>query len=261
MLARLSASRILDTNFTRSQGLSFNAPEGGIREILLQPDGYFFIGGSWSVGAPSPVSRLYPTNWVDSRFQLGYILPTNPNRIHALAFQPDGKIVGVGDGAVFRALTNAIIDVQAGVQMRWTNRTSAIAVQQDGKILAGGRFQKVGGLPRIDIARLNPDFTMDTNFNAVTIDPNSLSVTNPQSWGISAILLQPDQKILIAGEFGSLNGKPASSIARLNPDGLADDSFQAAVTLGGTTNAMVMNMSFDANGKLLVSGAFSEVNG
>ena len=43
----------------------------------------------------------------------------------------------------------------------------AMAVQPDGKILIGGNFNStVGGQVRNGIARLNPDGTLDTAFNA-----------------------------------------------------------------------------------------------
>ena len=42
---------------------------------------------------------------------------------------------------------------------------SVVVVQPDGKILIGGGFSTVLGVPRNRIARLNPDGTLDTAFN------------------------------------------------------------------------------------------------
>ncbi len=39
-----------------------------------------------------------------------------------------------------------------------------IAVQPDGKILIGGDFYSVNGLPRYGLARLHPDGSLDTTF-------------------------------------------------------------------------------------------------
>lgn len=40
-----------------------------------------------------------------------------------------------------------------------------------------------------------------------------------------AIVVQPDRKILVGGEFVSYNGVPRPGLARLNPDGSLDESF------------------------------------
>ena len=43
--------------------------------------------------------------------------------------------------------------------------SAATAVQPDGKILIGGSFSSVLGVPRNNIARLNTDGTLDIAFN------------------------------------------------------------------------------------------------
>src|SRR5882724_6949641 len=42
----------------------------------------------------------------------------------------------------------------------------AIALQPDGKLLVGGQFTSFNGVPRNQIARLNVDGSVDTNFSA-----------------------------------------------------------------------------------------------
>src|SRR5689334_22101206 len=42
---------------------------------------------------------------------------------------------------------------------------STVAVQDDGKIIIGGSFSSVNGVTRSNIARLNPDGTLDQNWN------------------------------------------------------------------------------------------------
>jgi hypothetical protein len=63
---------------------------------------------------------------------------------------------------------------------------SVITPQPDGKILIGGFFSSIQGETRLAIARLNPDGSLDTGFNANLVN------TNPV---VSAIALQPDGKI------------------------------------------------------------------
>jgi hypothetical protein len=61
-------------------------------------------------------------------------------------------------------------------------RLSSIAVQADGKILAGGFFTSIGGQTRNNIARLDATTGLADSF-----DPNANSIVN-------AIAVQPDGK-------------------------------------------------------------------
>src|SRR5450432_3347497 len=92
-----------------------------------------------------------------------------------------------------------------------------IVVQPDGKILIGGDFTTLspnGGGPvtRNNIARLNPDGTLDTAF-----DPNATGCA------VYSIAVQADGKILAGGCFTSIGGQTRNGIARLDANtGLAD---------------------------------------
>src|SRR5947209_6706449 len=82
-----------------------------------------------------------------------------------------------------------------------------VVVQPDGKILIGGTFTTVLGVARNNIARLNPDGTLDTAFN-----PNANSY-------VGSIAVQADGKILAGGTFNgasSIGGQPRNHIARLD---------------------------------------------
>ena len=52
--------------------------------------------------------------------------------------------------------------LNAGITGSYVNAT---AVQPDGKIIIGGIFTAVLGVPRSNIARLNTDGTLDTGFD------------------------------------------------------------------------------------------------
>ena len=99
----------------------------------------------------------------------------------------------------------------------------AMAVQSDGKIVIGGDFTTLtpnGGavVTRNHIARLNPDGTLSTSF-----DPDANN-------SVGVVVIQPDGKILIGGNFTTLspNGPAVftrNHVARLNPDGTLDTNF------------------------------------
>jgi uncharacterized delta-60 repeat protein len=118
----------------------------------------------------------------------------------------------------------------------------AIAVQADGKILVGGAFTNVGGMVRSNIARLHVDGRVDTSFNP-GMDPTFI--------GVIHLIVQPDGKILVGGNFRMLGGQAVTNLGRLNVDGSVDASFHPPGGLGG--NALALQ----ADGKILVGGKFA----
>src|SRR5438045_1972734 len=72
----------------------------------------------------------------------------------------------------------------------------ATAVQPNGKIIIGGLFTSFDGTVCNHIARLKPDGSLDANFNSGT-GANS---------DVNAIAVQPDGRIIIAGDFTSFAG-------------------------------------------------------
>jgi hypothetical protein len=95
-----------------------------------------------------------------------------------------------------------------------------LAVQADGKILAGGIFTTLGGRPRNYLGRLNADGSLDSTFD-------------PQADGtVVSLALQADGKVLAGGGFSTLVGELHNTIGRLN-DGTASPP-TLAIDEGGT---------------------------
>ena len=122
----------------------------------------------------------------------------------------------------------------------------SIAVQEDGKILAGGEFTTLapnGGaaVTRNRIARLETDGRLDQTLNLGVIGNI-----------VVATAVQPDGKILIGGFFTSVLGVTRNRIARLNPDGTLDTAFNP------NANEAVYAIAVQADGKILVGGDFTE---
>ncbi|PAT41511.1 hypothetical protein CK623_00820 [Vandammella animalimorsus] len=98
----------------------------------------------------------------------------------------------------------------------------ALALQADGKLLAAGGFTEFPvGEPASRVVRLNPDGTRDTSFT-----PPTISALLSHNQLVKHLAVQADGKILIAGNFGQVDGAPAHGLARLNADGSRDASFQ-----------------------------------
>jgi uncharacterized delta-60 repeat protein len=124
----------------------------------------------------------------------------------------------------------------------------AIHLQPDGKILIGGSFESVDGEPRANVARLNPDGTLDTSF-----DPGQAA----DSGYVNAIIVQEDGSILVGGSFYSSTYQNPSNLARLHSDGSVDYSFDPSLYLDGVVNAMALQ----DEGFIVIAGGFEVVDG
>ncbi len=122
-----------------------------------------------------------------------------------------------------------------------------VAVQADGKMLIGGSFSSVLGATHTRIARLNTDYTIDETFDVGTGANNN----------VRKILVQADQKILVAGWLSDLNGNPAAGkIVRLNSDGTIDGTF----TYNEPVLGNIEDMALQADGKIIIVGSISSVH-
>ena len=247
-LARVHPDGTLDTAFSLDAG-------GRPLVTLVQPDGKLVIGGSFtSVGGltRNSLARLNADGSVDATF--------NPNvngRVLALARQADGKLVIAGTFSLVGTTTrNAIARLNAdgsldtGYDPNANGQIGVLTLQPDGKILAGGNFTTLTpngattAVLRGYLARINPDGTVDA------FDPGASST-------VSAIVLQGDGKILLAGAFtafspnGGASTTGRSFIARLNADGTLDSAFTPLV------NARATSLALQSDGKVIVGGQFT----
>lgn len=175
--------------------------------------------------------------------------------VYGTAVQPDGKIVVTGsyvrvNGPSGPARNRAArVDGTTGVADAFDpdldSFTYCSAVLPDGKVMIGGAFTTVGGVGRNRLARLNADGTLDPTFNAqITF-----------SGTVYGMALQSDGKLLIAGNFSSINGVGQAYLARLNADGTLDSGFTPVLNSSGRCVAV------QADGNIIVSGQFNSVNG
>ena len=190
--------------------------------------------------------------------------------VEALAVQADGKILVGGDFTTLRGQTRDYIgrlnadgsldhsfNPRAGASA-YVASVSSLAVQADGKILAGGAFTTLRRQPRNWIGRLNADGSLDSSFN-----PGADDGLVP---GVNSLAVQADGKILVGGDFLTLAGQTRNYIGRLNADGSVDTSFNPGLrgiynTHSGITNGFVNCIAVQADGKILVGGYFAGLDG
>ena len=136
-------------------------------------------------------------------------------------------------------------------------------------LLGLGGFSNVFAQPKISTRDSAGLFSVPTfsaqgsydvsRFSLPTTDGGSaLDGFDPNANGtVHVVVVQPDGKILIGGDFTTLSpngGAPVTRnhIARLNPDGTLDTAFNP------NANDIVYAIAVQADGKILVGGAFTE---
>ncbi len=232
-LARFNQDGSLDTSFT-APALNVS---GGIYDLALQPDGKILV--PFWLGSSGTVYRLNANGTIDLQ-----IPTTNPREAEYL---PDGKfLISAGD-RVKRYNSNGSLDSTfTSVTTSGSDQILKLAVQPDGKIIVGGTFTSFGGQIRGRIARLNADGTLDSTFNP----------PGGANGNIHTVVVLSDGKMLIGGAFTGINfDNTKQYLARLNQNGSLDSSFAPVL------NAPVLGLRLQPNGKILIAGAMSSVNG
>lgn len=185
--------------------------------------------------------------------------------IMTIATQTDGKILVGGNftnydsisgyNCIIRFNSDKTLDTQFCENIK--NKISsgiirAIRVQPNGQILVSGDFYGAFGVPnRNHLVRLNSDGTVDEYFCNNAVDGSKFNNT------IHSIVVQPDNKILIAGAFynyGDTSGR--GRLIRLNQDGTLDIDFCNLAVDSDKITGTVFSTELQSDGKILVGGQF-----
>jgi uncharacterized delta-60 repeat protein len=132
----------------------------------------------------------------------------------------------------------------------------ALAVQEDGKILAAGVDFFNGGT-YFALARYNSNGTLDTSFGIVTT-----AFDFPGSFDrVFTVVLQPDGKFVAVGST-VINQFANFALARFNANGTLDASFGTGgvVTTGFGVSAEATSVAVQADGKIVAAG-FANLDG
>jgi uncharacterized delta-60 repeat protein len=196
-----------------------NNPDGIIRTFAIQADGKIIVGGDFTwigvgVSPRSKIARLIKTTGAsDSTFD-----PNANGTVRAIEVQPDGNILVGGDftyiGNQTRNRIARLYSDSAKADEFAPNAdgsVNSIVMNTDGKIFVTGDFMNIGGQPRNHIALLTSTLGTADDFNP-DIDSQS---------SVSAIAVQKDGKIVIGGDFTSVDSQPRDRMARFSADSAA----------------------------------------
>ncbi|MBK6484000.1 MAG: hypothetical protein IPG01_12920 [Chitinophagaceae bacterium] len=179
--------------------------------------------------------------------------------------QPDGKVIvagvayeyGSSAGAIVRYHADGSIDSSFGgdgkaLYLGWESYFSSIALQSDGKLVAGGSEFNFASYERdFLVVRFNSDGTVDNSFGISGKMLISFSQNSDED--AVSVLIQADDKIVVVGNGASNTGDRA--IVRLNTDGALDSTFSddGKLTLDSTEGGYITYASaIQTDGKILV---------
>lgn len=123
-----------------------------------------------------------------------------------------------------------------------------IALQTNGQILVGGSFNEVNGITNNEVARLNSDGSVDTSFSVGQ---------GPQSGGVNCIAPQLDGKVVIGGDFATVNNIVNYGVARLRTDASVDVSFRPTTFVTTSINRLAVQ----GDQRILVAGMIHLLSG
>jgi uncharacterized delta-60 repeat protein len=254
-LVRFAANGTLDTSFNPS-------PNGAVTGIVVQADNRIVVVGSFTTvsgTARNRIARIDDNGSLDVTFD-----PNASDRIAAIVLQADGRMVVGGAFTSFTpnltttsvtrsylALINVDGTVDANYNPTPNYNVNTLALQSDGKVVAGGSFSSVSpngattAIARNALARFNTDGTLDQNFNP---NPNAI---------VDALVALGNGQFLVGGAFTTLQPNATgtafarNNLARINSDGAVDQGFNP------NPNAAVTTLAVQPDGGILVGGVFS----
>ena len=254
---RLTASGALDPAFAPPLNTYALLPYRGRPTLLVQPDGKVLFYGSLYNG-PTGLLRLLrngqpdPT-WTPAAHDRGaavtsvQLLP-NGNLVVAGAPQRLGAVTDRPQGAgTLAGATGAVVPGFAPV-LQTTGVVYATALQPDGKLVIGGSFEEINGLPARNLARLLPNGAVDAPFTALA----------PATATVYALLRQPDGNLLVAGTFEQIGPQPGRALARLLPSGAPDPTFALSPALRPSApgdDSYLSLLALQPDGKILAVGS------
>jgi uncharacterized delta-60 repeat protein len=173
--------------------------------------------------------------------------------VWSVAVQPDGKILiggaftavnGIARNRIARLNPDGSLDAAFNPGSGANSDVQSVKLDSLGRVVIGGGFTSVNGTNRNRIARLNANGFLDTAFNPGTGASSTVWV----------VAVQSDNRVLIGGDFNSVNGNSRNAIARLTSTGALDDTFAPGTA---ATNGAVYAIAVDSASRILIGGSFS----
>jgi uncharacterized delta-60 repeat protein len=277
VLARYNPDGALDSSFgnggrTRAD---FGAPADEAFAVVLQSDGKIVAAGfagrnNDPTSGDFALARFLSNGTLDPTFDGDGMVTTdfvgNADEAHAVAIQPDGKIVATGfaravgtDFALARYLPNGLLDptfdgdgkVTVSGLVSTDNRANGLVIQPDGKIVAAGCASCFSSDADFALVRYNPGGSLDASFGG---DGSVTTDFDGSEDAANGLALQADGKLVAAGL--ATVGLRVFGLARYAADGSLDPTFdgdgEVATAMGNGSEAR--GVAIQRDGKIVAAG-------
>lgn len=271
----------LDTGFGDGGVVVGPAENASGQRLAADPDGVHVLLAATLPSEQVMAVRLDRDGAFDTSFGTGGRATMSGSAIAGLLVQPDRKVVLSGSFSTIVAPPGGGITVTTGIQVsrlmpdgqpdptfggtgivQRKNQSgrfagASVARQSDGKLVLAGVEVQATGIPRPALLRYRTDGTLDPAFGTGgVVDATSTA-------GASALAIQPDGKILLAGyaEFvdASNNAHFKVWLARHLADGNLDPTFGSggvvAADFGDSRDQQASGVAIDALGRIVVAGS------
>lgn len=248
---------LIDANGNLDATFKNETPSGlNVRAVRASPDGKYIVGAQ---NASANLIQLA----ADGAWEKNLSIAAGADcAVTAIGFDVFKRILVAGTLAtkdtarqrMARLLSDGTFD-STWSDASIDDQVHALLVQRTGRVVIGGAFNTVGGIPRAALARLDVDGSLDPELTASVTSGGAIRMLERQS----------DGKLLIAGSFTLIDGEARDCVARLNADGSLDREFKPTLTLPPTNPSIyqdqVSALALQADGRILIAGDFTEVNG
>ncbi len=286
-VVRYNTNGTLDNTFS-SDGkvtLDFANTEDEANAVTIQADGKIVVAGNSRSAnyADFTLARYNPNGTLDNSFngngKIMTIVGNSSSCAYAIAIQNDGKLVTAGyrfkentnvtgDFALVRYNANGSPDNSFGINGQFIldfggtyDQAHSIALQQDGKIIAGGISDN-----KFAVIRCMPDGSLDNMFNENGVGA-AINIADVAS--IHSVAVQPNGKIVAAGNCLNNDGMQSSAfeIVRYDTNGKPDNSFDSdgIVTTsffeGSPNKDNGRSIAIQPDGRIVVAGSSSNSSG
>jgi uncharacterized delta-60 repeat protein len=261
------ADGIVTTSVGSSNDMAFS--------LALQQDGKIVVAGLSSNGSNDDfaIVRYNTDGSLDNTFSVDGKVTTavgsDDEIARAIVLQQDGKIVLAGytdngtdfDFALVRYNTDGTLDTSFDEDGKVitvigseNDLAMSVAIQQDGKIVVAG-YSDNESKHEIALARYNSNGTLDESFNSDGVVTTSIG----NGCEAESIVIQPDGKIIIAGQATTGPSTIDIAVIRYNTEGTLDNSFDTdgiVITSIADYYNMAYSVAMQQDGKILVAGYY-----
>jgi uncharacterized delta-60 repeat protein len=157
-------------------------------------------------------------------------------------------VLGVARSRVARFNLDLTLDTSFIIGAGANGVVTQLSVQADDKIVLAGKFTSFNGVPCGYLVRLNSNGPVDSSFTGSAEDQ------------VFRMTQGGDGSVMIYGAFRTVNGAARAGLAHLTVDGALTGAY-AGLTNDSTTLGTVYALARQSDGKILIGGDFTGVQG